>query len=261
MADDIATAPGAPAENSGYWQQPDFEHEVSEDGGSITVLYRGSYAELAAFARSFSPGSSAYEGDADYVLARRRLERSAGPSGLLTLVYTDTAEGTDEDGGAAARLRSVAWRLASTPADVSVYRYCGPSSSNANRARIERWWSAPGGDPASTISGLCEADQRIARKLLEGKEVVQRHFPTLVKTSVYGRGRIQPTGALDHYSASVAGAPEWMAGRAACWLKQQEDCELAPDKTQTLVEAWIGGDAFDPNFYGDGEARWAFGSI
>lgn len=262
MATSIAPAPAAPASGNKYFLQPEFDQELSEDESTISVTYKGEYDALSTFARTFAPGTSSYSGASTFLLSTLKLERTAGPTGLLTLLYTDSAPGSGSgSGGGSARVRSVSWRLSSNPADVSVYRYCGQSSSNANRVRIERWWTDPGDDPASSLYGLVDADQKIALKILAGKETVQRHYPVIVKTSVYSRGNITPTGQLDYYVTSIAGAPSWMIGRANAWLKIQEDCELAADKSQTLVEGWIGGESFDDNFYGSGASRWKFGTI
>ncbi|MBR1837896.1 MAG: hypothetical protein IJ783_11495 [Kiritimatiellae bacterium] len=270
----------SPQPGTDFWEQPELTlSRATRAAARLVEQYRGPYGEVKAWADALQlgnahPDAAAYK---YYTLQSVDLTRDAGPSGTAVLVWTNA--GVDDTASAAddARVLEVNWHLSTSPIDVSVYRYCGQSQgANANRARIEAWWngvlSGEGVAADGTIdmpSHFNAGDRAIAAKLLAGREVVQRHYPTIVKTTLAGKGSLSPDGKLDHVianGAGPAGAPAWMAGRAAQWLKIQEDGEQHADNTQTFVEAWIGGDDFDMNFYGNEaqsgtSGRWEFGTI
>ena len=257
------TAGPAPADESGdgFWAQAEWRQHVTKDAAQIVAQYFGEYAQVKAYADAFRIDDP-FPGAPTYLLTDIDLTRSAGPSGRLVLTYTD-ADG--DVSSHSARIRSETWRLNSVPIDISVYKYCGSSQvNNANPARIKYWWNNAGDDPESSMADMLnEHDIKIAEKLLAGSEVVQRHYPVLSKVTQATRGRLKLTGELDHIcqASDLAGAPAHLAGRAARWLKQQEDIETGADGSQTLTESWIGGDGFDLNFYGEEPDRWDFGTI
>lgn len=272
MSDPVTPAPG-----TDFWEQPSLEQESTADGSTITVRYAGDYVSVKAYARAFSTGD-AHPTETGYELSRILLERYEGPSGLLTLVYADTAaEG--EGGGAdrAARKKKESWSLATVSGLVPIWRYCGQSDgwdSAARRWRIELWmqepdaslreawqWRDAGG--AGAVLELGARDKILAAKIAKGIDAVERHAPMIRKRTVYTKGKIEPTGELDYKLTDAelqeAGAPSYFTNRAAEWLKIDEQIEIADDGTQTLVEAWQGGEAFDDDFYGTD--RWEYGSI
>lgn len=262
----VPTDKGGGALNSKFWGQAEWRQHVTSEAAQIVVNYFGEFAEVKAYADTFRIDDAfPLAGAETYLLADIDLTRSAGPSGRLVLTYSDTAADTSLSVDAPARIRKVSWRLNSVPIDISVYKYCGSSQvNNANPARIKYWWNNAGDDPESSMADMLnEYDIKIAEKLLAGSEVVQRHYPVLAKVTQATRGRLKLTGELDHIcqASDLDGAPAHLAGRAARWLKQQEDIETGADGSQTLTESWIGGDGFDLNFYGDAPDRWAFGSI
>lgn len=267
MADETTDPATAAGLGTLFWQQPGLDTERSEDGSTLTVRYAGDYDAVVAYAATFEPGD-AHPSDRALVLIRIRLERYEGPSGRLELVYSDNAPGGTEQ-EPKARVKKVTWGLSSTPADVPIWRYCGPSDQNARRSRLEPWSQEPDYDLRSDwkwrdelggVHELVQNDIKLARKMLAGHDAVQRHFPTIRKVTILTRGEVVPDGFLD-YIGDPTGAPDYFVTRATQWLKIDEQIDIADDGTQTLTEAWIGGEEFDVNFYGDDPDRWEFGTV
>lgn len=266
MADETTDPATASGLGTLFWQQPGLDTERSEDGATLTVRYAGDYDAVKRYADSFDPGD-AHPSDRNLVLTGIRVERYEGPSGRLELVYSDNAPGgTDQD--PAARVKRTDWSLSTTPADVPIWRYCGPSDQSARRYRLEPWSQEPDADlkkdhkwrgPDGETNELGARDILLADKMLLGYETVQRHFPTIRKVTALTKGKVVPDGALDHIGAPT-GAPSYFTSRAAAWLKVDEQIDIAADSSQTLTEEWIGGESFDENFYGT-TGRWEFGTI
>ncbi len=259
--------PATPPPGTDFWEQPALEQERAADSATITVRYAGDYDAVKAYADGFSPGD-AHPSAAGYELTRISVERYEGPSGRLTLVYSDVADdGAEQE--PKARVKKVSWSLVTTPCDVPIWRYCGPSDQNARRYRLEPWMQEPDPDlkkayrwtgPHGGVSELVANDKKLADKILLGYETVQRHFPTIRKVTELTRGEVEPDGALDHV-ADPDDAPAYFVTRATEWLKTGEQIDVHDDGSQTLTEEWIGGESFDVNFYGDGNARWEFGTV
>lgn len=271
MADNETPDPPVPQPGEDFWEQPALDTERSEDGTTLTVRYAGDYEAVKAFSESFTPGAP-HPTDGSFTLSNIRLERYEGPSGRLELVYTDNASGDGSAGGdGKARVKKTSWSLTTTPVDIPIWRYCGPSDQNAKRYRIEPWMNEQDPDlkaswrytdPNGVVRELTVNDQYIAAKILQGFETVQRHYPTIRKRTQLTKGDVTPDGELDHIKVGgPAGAPAYMVAFALAWLKTGEQIDIAEDGSQTLVEEWIGGDAFDENFYGEDPWRWAWGSI
>lgn len=253
------------------YEQPERSYRLASGARTLVVEKRGDYDELAAALQNMSHGDDCPEqGYTNLKLREGVVERERGGVGHLTLTYvrgTPTSHGDGDDDVA------VRWRLTSCPEDVSVYRYCGPSvGANANRARIDSWrrrlderLESVGDETVGDsefFEGLTSADQQIARKLLEGKDTVQRHYPMIVKVSEGEVDDLEMTGELDHAYDDIDDAPEIMTDRAAKWLKVQEDLEIDEEtEIGTLTEGWIGGVDFDEDFYGESPTRWEFGTI
>lgn len=274
MADETPDAPATPAATglgTLFWEQPALEHGTTQDESSVVIRYAGDYDALKTFSTSFSVGA-AHPDDSDYELAEIRLERYEGPSGRLTLTYKDTAPGGGGGGSSgAARQKSVKWGLTSTAQTLSILRYCGPSEgANASRPRIELFMAETDGDlknvykyhtgDGAVAELTSQNDKKMADKILAGIESVQRHFPSVRKTTIYTKGSFAPSGDLDVAVTAATlggyGCPASLHGRAAQWLKSGEDVEIDGDGNQTLVETWIGGARFDPDFYGPIGTRW-----
>lgn len=275
---DPATAAGL---GTSFFQQPALDSEETNDGGTLVVRYAGEYDAVKAYAATLSIGAAHPDttNHASYVLSNIRLERYEGPSGRLELTYTDDA--ADSSGGSTngnARVKSVSWSLVTTPFDVPIWRYCGPSDQNARRYRIEPWtleqdpdlkraWKYT--DPNGVVRELTINDQRIAAKILAGYETVQRHYPTIRKITRLSKGNVLMDGELDHIAtaANLSGAPAYFIAQATAWLKTGEQIDIDEKGSQTLTEEWVGGnaeagaDAFDPAFYGESPNRWEFGSV
>ena len=258
--------PATPTPGTDFWEQPALEQERSADSATITVRYAGDYGSVSAYAASFAVGS-AHPAMAGYELVRVVLERYEGPSGRLSLVYSDVGAGTSSS--PTARVKKVSWSLVTTPCDVPIWRYCGPSDQNARRYRLEPWsqetdpdlkkafkWR----DDLGGLHQLVSNDEKLAYKILDGYETVQRHFPTIRKVTELTKGEVEPDGELDHV-ADPDDAPACFVIRAAKWLKTGEQIDVHDDGSQTLTEEWIGGEEFDANFYGDGNDRWEFGTV
>lgn len=267
MADETTDPAAAAGLGTLFWQQPGLETERSEDGATLTVRYAGDYDAVKAYADLFEPGD-AHPSDAALLLRSVRLERYEGPSGRLELTYSDNAPATGGESDGNARVKKVSWSLATTPADVPIWRYCGPSDQNARRARLEPWSQEPDydlkiawkwRDPSGGVHELVENDKKLAAKILKGYETVQRHFPTIRKVTRLTKGKVTFDGMLD-YVGAPGGAPDGFTSAAAAWLKTGEQIDVAEDGSQTLTEEWTGGESFDENFYGDLQ-RWEFGSV
>lgn len=263
--------PTTPTPGTTFWEQPALEQERSADDSRITVRYAGDWSDVSDYAAAFTIGA-AHPTATGYELASVLLERYEGPSGRLTLVYSDTAAEEDSTSHtSSARVKKVAWSLVTTPCDVPIWRYCGPSDQNAKRYRLELWMAEQDPDlksafkytaPDGTIRDLTVNDTYIAYKILQGYETVQRHYPTIRKITSLTKGDVTPDGELDHIKVGgPAGAPAYMLAFAASWLKTGEQIDVAEDGQQTLTEEWIGGEEFDANFYGDDPDRWEFGTI
>lgn len=252
--------------------QPELIYQKSKDSERVTVRSRGPFGALLDEYNAMEVGKTG-RGLEGLRLKSAVLTREPGGLGFMEEVYGSDSSAVRQSGHA--RAIQTDWRFFTTAQDVSVYRYCGPSvGANANRRRIETWYAnylqeqsdaAVGEDTVADeefFSGLTEADQKIARKLLEGKETVMRHYPTIQKiTSYSGGGSLDFTGGLDRIADGIAGAPDWMVERAESWLKTQEDVDETSDGHRQLTESWIGGDEFDEDFYGAGADRWEFGSV
>jgi hypothetical protein len=250
--------------------QPELTYTKSRDSERATVRSRGPFGDLLATYDALELGKIG-RGLTGMRLKSATLTRCEGGLGVLEEVYGSDPSSASQTGRAEEIQTS--WRFSTSPQDVSVYRYCGPSvGANANRRRIENWYSNYLASVAENDGGeggvadvdffrsLTSADQEIARKLLEGKESVMRHFPTIQKITDYrGGGALAFTGELDYAVDSIPDAPAWMLERAAAWLKVQEDVDESGDGHRTLTESWIGAAEFDEDFYG--ENRWEFGTI
>ncbi|MBR1608170.1 MAG: hypothetical protein IJ678_00970 [Kiritimatiellae bacterium] len=275
--------PAAGGPGTTFFELPDFTlARAARTATRLVETYRGPWTDVEKWANALEIGD-AHADTANYKyfsLQAVDLVRDAGPSGTATLTYTNAGvdDTASEGQQGKARVIETSWRLSTSPIDVSVYRYCGQSQgANANRARIESWWNRVHAGEYVAEDGTIEipswfnaGDRAIAEKLVAGKEVVQRHYPTVVKTTLAGSGALAPAGKLDHIAETngdfLSDCPPWMSGRAKKWLKVQEDSEYNADGSQTLVESWIGGDNFDENFYGNADqsglvGRWEFGTI
>ena len=269
--------PATPTPGTDFWEQPATEQELSTDASTITVRYAGDYAAVKTYRNSFAVGD-AHPTEAGYELSNIRLERYEGPSGRLILTYSDTAADAEGSGGGrAAREKKTEWSLTSVSGLVPIWRYCGQSEgwdSAARRWRIELWMQEPdaqlrqvwqwrdNGGVGATLE-LGTRDKILAAKVAKGIDAVERHAPAIRKRTVYTKGLITPTGELDFKitpaALIAAGAPAHFVARASQWLKIDEQIDIAANGTQTLLEAWQGGEDFDDDFYG--ASRWEYGSI
>lgn len=254
-------------------EQPDRNLSRENGKGRIVVPVRGDYAELAAVEAGLEPGTTPLDGAAGYVLATTNLTRENGGIGLLRLTFTKSAaeDSTSDD----ADELDVDWELTTQAQTLSILRYCGRSASQGYRPRIETWMREPDGELKSSYKYHAEGgeivdlqtagDKLMADKILAGIESVMRHFPSIRKTTTYTKGKFEPSGDLDYYCTKAEmkgyGCPETLADRKPKWLKTREDVKIARDKTQTLIEEWIGGDSFDENLYGPDNVRWTPASI
>lgn len=280
MADETTDPATAAGLGSSFFQQPALDSDASNEGSTLVVRYAGDYDAVRAYAATLSIGSPHPDATnhANYVLSNIRLERYEGPSGRLELTYTDNAASSASGTTGDARVKSVAWSLVTTPCDVPIWRYCGPSDQNARRVRIEPWMMEPDPDlkkawkyatPTGGIAELTLNDQKLAAKILAGYETVQRHYPTIRKITKLSKGIVHMDGELDHVAtaANLTDAPAYFLAQAEEWLKTGEQIDIDEKESQTLTEEWIGGsagnggNAFDPAFYGESPDRWEFGSV
>ena len=274
---DPATAAGL---GTSFFQQPALDSEKTNNGGTLVVRYAGDYDAVKAYAGTLSIGAAHPDttNHANYVLSNIRLERYEGPSGRLELTYTDDAASSASGTTGDARVKSVAWSLITTPCDVPIWRYCGPSDQNARRYRIEPWtleqdpdlrstWKYM--DPNGVVRELTINDQKIAEMIAKGYETVQRHYPTIRKITRLSKGNVHMDGELDHVAtaANLTDAPAYFIAQAEEWLKTGEQIDIDENGSQTLTEEWVGGSAgngmhaFEPAFYGESQDRWEFGSV
>ena len=192
------------------------------------------------------------------------VSRLPGGVGVLSLSFEKpkTSTGTPS----AAKALKTTWAMDFAQAQVSAMRYAGISASSSCglRVDIERWRAEREGDlyrnyqwrdETGAINTLGTSEQKLAKKLLQGKESVLRFYPVEKKVTVYSSARVDGVGASLAYIGTPGGP--WDSA-ASAWLKVGDSITQNSDGTYTRTEQWQGADSWDVNFYGSGGDRWAF---
>lgn len=258
--------PPAPMHAVTTQTQPEGEYNATQGEESITVVRKGLYDSLKTEADALTIGTST-ESATGLHLSAINLSRTVGALGILRLTYSDT-ESSEQQTDAEAI--SVTWQMKHAQKLVPIWRYCGPSAQNANRARISAWMREPDADlygayryrtKNGTVVELVAQDQLLAAKIRAGIEQVMRFYPTVQKTTHYTKGKITGVGIGLAY-IDTPGSPwdDASPGGSDMWLKVGDDVTRNADGSQQRVETWIGEENFDANLYGDLQ-RWEFGTV
>lgn len=240
-----------------YWEQPELNQTATEGANTATRNFKGSYADLLAFANGLTIGGSPYGG---LPLRAVNITRTVASLATLRLEY---GKETSYDSQKTATETSVNWSMRHTQRIVSLMRRTGDSASMPHRGNLEAWRKEP--DPAiydafqyraigGSILTLSAAEQLVAAKLKAGVDGAMRFYPTIQKVSTYTSGTITGVGSgLAHIS--TPGSP-WDTA-AASWLKVGDDVTVdGKAGTQTRTESWIGAASWDANLYGEAPDRW-----
>lgn len=240
-----------------YWEQPELNQTATEGANTATRNFKGSYADLLAFANGLTIGGSPY---GKLPLRAVNITRTVASLATLRLEY---GKETTYDEHKTATETSFNWSMKHTQRIVSLMRRTGDSASMPHRGNLEAWRKEP--DPAiydafqyrgiaGGILTLSPAEIAIATKLKAGVDGAMRFYPTLQKVTVYTGGKITGVGSgLAHIS--TPGSP-WDTA-AASWLKVGDDVTVdGKTGTQTRTESWIGAASWDANLYGESPDRW-----
>ena len=245
-----------------YWEQPELNQTATAGANTATRNFKGDYSDLLAFANSLTIGGSPF---GNLPLRAVNITRTVGSPNLATLRLE---YGMEESGDTSttATARAVVWQMKHTQRIVSLMRRTGASASMPKRGNLEAWSKEP--DPilyeqykyhnqVSAVLTLSADEQAVAEKLKKGVEGAMRFYPTIQKTTTYGKGKIANVGQGLAYISSP-GSP-WdsitIGGVTASWLKVGDDVTRNADGTQTRVESWMGAKEWDENLYGTAN-RW-----
>lgn len=225
-----------------------------------THVEKGPYDDVLAAAKARPRGTLIP--DVGYVL-QWQISRSPGGLGVCSYSCADVTSEKWESNG---ELTDV-FNVRNVQTQISLMRYCGPSTvNNAQWYDIRKWraetdkalfdaWKYRDDSGEHTLSSF---SQLLAAKIKLGYESVMRFYPVVSRVRVFPkRPAVMDIGAKLSY---IDTPPEYDY-LAAAWMKIQEDVEELSDGTFKLVESWQGADYYDVNFYGDEPDRWAFGSI
>lgn len=247
---------------STYWEQPELNQTATGGANTATRNFKGNYSDLLTFANGLTIGDSPFGG---LPLRAVNITRAVGDPNLATLRLEYGLE-ESSDTSTAATARSVVWQMRHTQRIVSLMRHTGASASMPKRGNLEAWSKEP--DPilyeafkyhnqVSAVMTLSAEEQAVAEKLKKGVEGAMRFYPTIQKTTTYGKGKIAGVGQGLAY-ISTPGSP-WdsitIGGATASWLKVGDDVTRNADGTQTRVESWMGAKEWDENLYGTAN-RW-----
>lgn len=246
-----------------YWEQPELVQSASNGSKRITRTFKGDSADLLTFANGLTIGGSPYGGVPLQTVTHTRTVGSPN----LAVLRLEYGEEQSSDTANAATARAVVWQMKHTQRIVSLMRRTGQSASMPSRGCLEAWRKET--DPAlydayqyrnqvGSVMTLSAAEQLVAKKLEKGIEGAMRFYPTVQKTTTYGKGKIADVGQGLAY-ISTPGSP-WdsitIGGATAVWLKVGDDVTRNADGTQTRVESWMGAKEWDVNLYGSGSDRW-----
>lgn len=237
------------------YEQPELVEFASDGSKRITRTFKGDRTELLTFASGLTIGASPYGG---LPLRSITLTRTVASLATLKLEY---GKEESSDTASAASAKSTVWQMKHTQRIVSLMRRTGASDSMPSRGNLEAWRKEP--DPAlydtyqyrnqvGAVMTLSAAEQAVAKKLEKGVEGAMRFYPTIQKTTTYGKGKIADVGSGLAY-ISTPGSP-WDTV-AQSWLKVGDDVTRNADGTQTRVESWMGAKEWDENLYGTAN-RW-----
>ena len=256
---------------SGCERQPT-ESQGMDDSGLLVynLIWKGDYDTLKTWAEGqINAGVEIVDG---LYAQTWQLDRTPGNTGLLTVACK---EFTVSVGAIAPKLLKEKWELRSVRNDVSIFGYCGDSSSTAQRAELEAWMKEPDGKLAAAFKyanavgkevALENDTLRVAKKIAAGKEAVVRFYAALVRTRTYDTC---PPACLENLAridtppspGASAKAPNGIASAISArqWLKMQDDAIELPDGKWNRIEAWWGilltedanSSPWDQDFYGD----------
>jgi hypothetical protein len=245
-----------------YWEQPELNQTATAGANTATRNFKGDYADLLTFANGLTIGGSPF---GDLPLRAINITRTVGSPNLATLRLEYGME-ESSDTSAAATARAVVWQMKHTQRIVSLMRRTGTSASMPHRGNLEAWRKEP--DPSlydsfqyrnqvGAVLQLSGEEVKVAQKLAAGVEGAMRFYPTIQKTTTYGKGKIADVGQGLAY-IDTPGSP-WdsitIGGATAVWLKVGDDVTRNADGTQTRVESWMGAKEWDENLYGTAN-RW-----
>lgn len=242
------------------YNQPAGGEQLQSNGKKLrTLVTKGLYADQLTAANARPRGT--HITDYGYVLSWN-LQRVNGDLGICT--YQLAAQ-TSEQWTSNEPL-SETWSLKHIRVDVPIERYGGPSEVNsASLYDLARWQTEPDKTlyaaykyktDLDVIVELSSHTIELADKIKLGHEVVQRHFPVAVLTTLSTQRPASIGTGIDYIEE-----PDEFGDTAAEWLKIQDDVSQSGDGNWQRVQAWQGAEYWDQNFYGSGSSRWEFGTI
>jgi hypothetical protein len=283
--------------NSTLHLQPTDEAALDAEGAeTLTLEWKGTYAACRATADTIEPGveiptvaqGNAYTPDsslyAGYHAVSWTVRRGNGDTAVLYVACrkADAVDSSQQGGDSTTPFRDVI-SLKSVRNDVSILAYCGSSSSQPNRAAIERWMREPNPKLAAAFKytdengttvdmndePLLKSSIPLVRKIMAGTERVIRFYPQITRRRSYYAPPIDLFQDLSYIdtppspSSNTLG-PNGLSTLIAAhqWLKVQDDCDEQQDRTWMRTESWIGiatadssdGSPWDPDLYGP--SRW-----
>ena len=262
--------------NSNLKLQPTDERAMDADGGrTLTIEWKGSYADVSTTAATISAGCSlptvsggnAYTPDSGkytgYKVISWSIRRGNGDTGVLSVSCEmgDTTTTSQDQQQSTIPLKET-FSLRSVRNDVSVLAYCSASASGPNRAAVERWMREPDPKLATafkytdsdgsvvdmTNESLLSATVPLIRKIMRGTERVIRFYPQLTRRRIYQNPPVDVFQKLSYVdtpptpSGERTLAPSGLATLIAQyeWLKVQDDCDEQADGKWVRTESWIG---------------------
>lgn len=276
--------------------QPTDEAALDAEGAeTLTLEWKGTYSACKATADTIDPGTeiptvsqgNAYTPDAElyagYHAVSWTVRRCNGDTAVLS-VACKKADATDssQQGVGTLPFRDVI-SVKSVRNDVSILAYCGTSSSQPNRAAIERWMREPDPKLAAQMKytdengsvvdfneePLLKSSIPLLQKIMKGTERVIRFYPQITRRRSY---YAPPTDLFQKLSyidtppspSSNTLGPNGVSTLISAhqWLKVQDDCDEQQDRTWMRTESWIGiatadsqdGSPWDADLYG--ASRW-----
>ena len=266
--------------------QPMDQASAASDGSlSLSVSWKGLYAELLSAAEAIESGDALPEPYSDWRAQAWDVRKGNAAYGVLTIsaTRTDSTSSSQEGGGSTEPIRDI-FSLKSVRNDVSIFAYCGTSANNPSRVAVEKWMRESDSSLAKeykyresdgTVVDIANTPEisysiPLIKKIEKGIESVIRFYPQLTRRRLYYApppDAFSNLGRVDTPPSPGGGktlAPDGIATVISDheWLKVQDDCDEQQDGKWMRTESWIGilkddsseQHAWDPDLYGD--SRW-----
>ena len=234
-----------------YWEQPELNQTATEGANTATRNFKGSYADLLAFANGLTIGGSPYGG---LPLRAVNITRTVASLATLRLEY---GKETSYDSTKTATETSFNWSMKHTQRIVSLMRKTGGSASMPARGTLEAWKREPDPDlynnfqyrnQVGSVMTLGQDAYLIAQKMIRGIEGAMRFYPTVQRVATYTKGTIAGVGTG---LARISTPSSPWDSVAQSWLKVGDDVTVdGKTGTQTRTESWIGAKSWDADLYG-----------